>query len=167
MRLTKRLATIGTATMAAVVLGAGGAHAQGDGGLLSLLGHPSIVLACFPAGQVGHGNTFNGTQNINCSQSATATTTNPPAENGFTGYQVVPSTIQFVQADTKTAQDVLCPGGKRVLGGGVTAISGSRFDLNLLESGPLPDGTGWSTTVEGTGGVVGVQFYAICADVDT
>ncbi|MEU1407714.1 hypothetical protein ABZ471_36220 [Streptomyces sp. NPDC005728] len=75
MKLPKRLATISTAATALFLCTAGSSQAQGDGGLLSLLGSPSIVLVCLPAGQVGHDNTFNGVQNISCSQSGTAPTT--------------------------------------------------------------------------------------------
>jgi hypothetical protein len=77
MKLPKRLATIGTAATALFLCSAGSSQAQGDGGLLSLLGSPSIVLVCLPSGQVGHDNTFNGIQNISCSQPGTAATTAP------------------------------------------------------------------------------------------
>ncbi len=44
---------------------------QGQGGgLLSILGTTSIIQVCYPMGQVGQGNTFSGTQNINCNQNA-------------------------------------------------------------------------------------------------
>ncbi|MFG2549857.1 hypothetical protein ACGFWF_07935 [Streptomyces sp. NPDC048581] len=75
MKLTHRLATISTATTALLLCGAGSSQALGDGGLFPLLGSPSIVLVCLPAGQVGHDNSFNGIQNISCSQSGTPATT--------------------------------------------------------------------------------------------
>ncbi|MFI9809422.1 hypothetical protein ACIHEJ_34585 [Streptomyces sp. NPDC052301] len=43
MKLTKRFAAISTAAVAAVLLGAGAAQAQGDGGLLSRLGVTSLL----------------------------------------------------------------------------------------------------------------------------
>ncbi|MFJ9822407.1 hypothetical protein ACIRU3_45795 [Streptomyces sp. NPDC101151] len=82
MKLSKRLATISTAATALFLCSAGSSQAQGEGGLLSLLGSPSIVLFCFPSGQVGHDNTFNGIQNISCSQSGPAATTAPGGGKG-------------------------------------------------------------------------------------
>ncbi|MEW2295829.1 hypothetical protein ABZ719_24510 [Streptomyces sp. NPDC006743] len=55
MRLKKRFATIGVAAAAAVLFSSGGAQAQGDGGLLSLLGARSLLDACSPLEQVGLG----------------------------------------------------------------------------------------------------------------
>ncbi|MFG3016184.1 hypothetical protein ACGFZB_38215 [Streptomyces cinerochromogenes] len=82
MKLAKKLATISTATTALFLSGAGSSQAQGEGGLFPLLGSPSIVLVCLPAGQVGHDNSFNGIQNISCSQSGSATTTAPSGGRG-------------------------------------------------------------------------------------
>lgn len=45
-----------------------GAQAQGDRGLLSILSGISLIQVCYPMGQVGQGNTFTGTQNVNCVQ---------------------------------------------------------------------------------------------------
>lgn len=64
MKLTKRLVTISTAATAAVLLSAGGAQAQDDGDFLSFLGSTTLPQASTPV-QVGHGNTYIGTQNIN------------------------------------------------------------------------------------------------------
>ncbi|MGW2426308.1 hypothetical protein ACWC0C_45205 [Streptomyces sp. NPDC001709] len=82
MKLPTRLATISTAATALLLCSAGSSQAQGDGGLLPLLGSPSIVLLCLPSGQVGHDNSFNGIQNISCSQSGTAPTTAPSGGQG-------------------------------------------------------------------------------------
>ncbi|MEU0375204.1 hypothetical protein ABZ070_34590 [Streptomyces sp. NPDC006283] len=164
MKLAKRFATITSASAAALLIGAGGAHAQGEGGLLSLLGNPSIVLACFPSGQVGQGNTFSGTQNINCSQSA-STTTNPPAPNGgITGYEVVPGGGFTVSDGVTVGGTVACPAGKRVLSGGVNITSGFSSDLRITTSGPNPAGTNWRLGVAGVDDPVSGEFYAICAN---
>ncbi|MFE2289002.1 hypothetical protein ACFXDJ_33135 [Streptomyces sp. NPDC059443] len=64
MKLTKRFVTISTAATAAVLLSAGGAQAQDDGEFLSFLGSTTLLQASNPV-QVGHGNTYIGTQNIN------------------------------------------------------------------------------------------------------
>lgn len=59
MKLTRTLAPVCTTAAAAVILSAGGAAADGE--LVSALNNPAIGAVCFPAGQVGSGNTFNGT----------------------------------------------------------------------------------------------------------
>ncbi|MCX5377795.1 hypothetical protein [Streptomyces sp. NBC_00091] len=79
LKKRQRVAAVAGTAMAALLLGAGTGHAADDGSLLSLLDVPSVTVACFPAGQVGQGNTFTGTQNINCSQSASQTNPTPPA----------------------------------------------------------------------------------------
>ncbi|GLX18745.1 MULTISPECIES: hypothetical protein [Streptomyces] len=160
MKLSQKLATIGSAALAAVLLGGGSARADGES-LLSLLGNPSVVLACFPVGQAGSGNTLTGTQNVNCGQSASTSTSG----SGIAGYEVVHAgsdagTLWF----SKRVID--CPAGKRVLGGGATVTSGDALDLDVHESGPSADGTSWHVTVENsTGRLVGADYYAICADV--
>ncbi|MES4890334.1 hypothetical protein [Streptomyces sp. NPDC096012] len=52
MRLTKRFATISAAATAAVLFSAGGAQAQGSGGLLSLLSNTPLLKLSYPVGQV-------------------------------------------------------------------------------------------------------------------
>lgn len=64
MKLAKRFAAISTAATAAVLLSAGGAQAQDDGDFLSFLGSATLPQASTPV-QVGHGNTYIGTQNVN------------------------------------------------------------------------------------------------------
>lgn len=51
MKLTRRLAAISGAAITAVVFSAGGAQAQGNGGILSLLGQPSLVQVPYRMGQ--------------------------------------------------------------------------------------------------------------------
>ncbi|MFI0233643.1 hypothetical protein [Streptomyces sp. NPDC017086] len=68
MKLTKRFAAISTAAVTAVLFSAGGAQAQGDGGLLSRLGVASLLQAPYRMGQAGLGGTD--------TQSATNTNTN-------------------------------------------------------------------------------------------
>ena len=59
--------------------------------------------------------------------------------SGLTGYQVV------VQLGNLSAQEqktfiVLCPTGKKALGGG---FSGTETSLQVFENRPISDGTGW------------------------
>ncbi|MQY36037.1 hypothetical protein SRB17_40340 [Streptomyces sp. RB17] len=66
MTFAKRFTTISAAAVAAILLSAGGAQAQGDGGLRSLLGTIPLLRASNPmemAGQGGGGST--GTQTTN------------------------------------------------------------------------------------------------------
>ncbi|GGY91048.1 hypothetical protein GCM10010300_39010 [Streptomyces olivaceoviridis] len=53
MKLTKRFAAISTAAITVVLFSAGGAQAQGDGGLLSRLGVTSLLQAPYGGGQEG------------------------------------------------------------------------------------------------------------------
>jgi hypothetical protein len=170
LKLAKRLATITTATTAALLCGAGGAHAQGDGGLHSLLGSPSIVLACFPAGQVGQGNTFNGTQNVNCNQSATTTTTNPPTGNGgVTGYEVVTAGATASPGGADAHATVYCPEGKVATGGGFfvgTSTQWANESSWPVTADQNPEGlSGWQAEATNVGTELGgITVYAICVD---
>ncbi|MFB7506141.1 hypothetical protein [Streptomyces broussonetiae] len=56
MKLTKQLAAISAAAIVAVLFSAGGAQAQGDGGLLSLLTNTPGLHVSHPMGQVRKGN---------------------------------------------------------------------------------------------------------------
>ncbi|MFJ3726624.1 hypothetical protein ACIPYQ_29245 [Streptomyces sp. NPDC090045] len=163
MKIRTRLATIGSAAMAAMLLGAGGSHAADDGSLLSLLNLPSVTLVCYPTGQAGANNTFTGTQTVNCSQSATATNTG----NGITGYQVVSGGSES-GTDFNRFIDIECPAGKHVLGRGATVTSEDPRDLDLRSSGPSADGTSWQVAVENSSGnQLGVEDFAICTNASS
>jgi hypothetical protein len=151
----KRISTICAAVAAATLLGGTAAHAEGDGGLLGLglLNTPSITLACFPAGQVGQGNSINGNQNINCSQSASATgTTPPPGGNGLAGFdfELGSATAQPGEVAIATAT---CPSGKTPTGGGFSAASGDSWQVTASEfqSTPVPSPSGWTVIAKNTG----------------
>lgn len=168
MRLVRQLMVMGAVVAAAVGASAGSAHAQGDGELLSLLGNPSVVLACFPAGQVGNGNTVNGTQNISCSQSASATSTTPPpnGNGGITGSEVAhdSETVDAGQTATPLAR---CPAGKEATGGGFFADDPELWSVQ--GSGPAEDGeghvVGWAGRAVNTGtGPQEFHVQAVCVD---
>ncbi|MGW7462662.1 hypothetical protein [Streptomyces sp. NPDC054797] len=72
---------------------------------------PSVTVACFPTGQAGANNTFNGTQNINCSQSTQATSSGS-GSGGFTGYEVVTDSVEC-PVDATCSITVTCPTGKK------------------------------------------------------
>ena len=77
------------------------------------------------------------------------------------GYQVVGNTNQPVAAGATGGARVLCPVGKRVLGGGVYS---GHDDMRLIESFPtggVPPG--WAGGVFNGGGANVFDVYAICA----
>lgn len=167
MKLTRALAAACTAATAALLLGAGAAHAAEDDSLLSLLDLPSITVACFPTGQAGAGNTFTGTQNVNCSQSAQQSTTNGSG-GGLTGYEVVSRTNECLAGYT-CGTTLRCPDGKKVTGGGVY-VNPQGPDTHVVSSGTVPgeDNTRWDGTIQNDStGSVDFTVQAICADVTT
>ncbi|MFK0252141.1 hypothetical protein [Streptomyces sp. NPDC090445] len=174
MKARRFFATV-TASAIALVLGAGTAQAQ-DTPLLSVVDNllpninPSVTLACFPSGQVGQGNTFNGTQSSSCNQSATATSQGDGGGGSdgaaaISGYEVVSQTNLLVDAGSPAQTIVPCPAGKKVLGGG---FFGNTGDIQIVRSFPqAPDNTAWVVFVINNGQVTGsYDAYAICADAE-
>lgn len=93
------------------------------------------------------------------------------ADDKLTDYEVVSVPFSLVGVGSAVSDDVSCPAGKRVLGGGASVDdSGDRlapFRIDLLESGPTEDERAWAVTVRNTGrSVVSGNLYAICADVN-
>lgn len=171
MRLTRTIAMIGAATTAAISLGASAAEAQDDGSLLSLPSAPSLTLACFPSGQVGQGNTFNGTQNVSCSQSATQSNPTPPANGGGTGgtaSRIVRSSAVPVPANGTEFAAAYCDSGEVATGGGYD-ISPRDANVSTTFSGPgdvNADGRADTFGVDvhnNTAEQVSVSAYAICS----
>ncbi|MGW7645486.1 hypothetical protein [Streptomyces bobili] len=170
MKPAKRISTICAVAAAGVLLGGTAAHADGDGGLLGLglLNTPSITLACFPAGQVGSGNSFTGNQNINCSQTATAPTNGNGGPGGeFSNYERILGPVFTVQAGSNGGYTLACPAGKKVLGGGVQWLGGDPNDFVILSSGPASSNESeWEILVRSEGGPVTAQGGITCANVD-
>ncbi|MEU0602495.1 hypothetical protein ABZ484_30340 [Streptomyces sp. NPDC006393] len=165
MKVAQKLAAVGTAAIAVVCFSGGGAQAQ-DGGLLSLLNTPSITLACFPAGQVGQGNVFKGTQNVSCSQSASQTNPTPPTGGGITGAEVVTAEGSVPPGSAINAQ-ADCPEGKVATGGGF--LIGTTFTATPLGSYPTPLGanppTGWAVAAQNASDTTSTfTVYAVCVD---
>ncbi|MFE1556127.1 hypothetical protein ACFW6V_14260 [Streptomyces sp. NPDC058734] len=166
MNLPKRISIICAAAAAGVLLGGTTAYADGDGGLLGLglLDSPSVTLACFPAGQVGQGNTFTGNQNVNCSQSAEQAST-PVGQQGFTGYEVVSESYELLPNSLGVPVQANCPVGKKVTGGGIR-WNGSSSDVGSHDNGPTENNTGWVAKFFNFGNsTFTVTVYAICANV--
>ncbi|MFF1703126.1 hypothetical protein [Streptomyces sp. NPDC058252] len=152
MRKTGRIIGMLTAAMATSTFGAGQAQAQ-DGPLLGLLS----PLVCNVQNNVS-GNNNQVNQTASCQQAAT---TPPPASGGVTGVETVrlpPETVPNFNQRT-----VLCPAGKRVIGGGATATS-QLFQANLAGSFPTDDNDGWvAYGWSPNSDEVSISVYAICA----
>ncbi|MCX4641408.1 MULTISPECIES: hypothetical protein [unclassified Streptomyces] len=172
MRLARTIAMIGAAATAAISLGASAAHAQDDGSLVSLAGAPSLTLACFPAGQVGQGNTFTGTQNVSCSQSATQSNPTPPAvgggNGGATSSRIVRSSAVPVPANGTAFIAAYCDTGEVATGGGYNVMP---VDANVSVTFSTPgdvNGDGradaWGVNVHNnTAEQVSVSASVICS----
>jgi hypothetical protein len=90
---------------------------------------------------------------------------------GISGYEVISSTGTVVGTynfgDTVN-DEITCPGGKRVIGGGGADLSASAA-FALAGSEPLEDSSGWNVTVkslaDGQSGPT-IRVWAICAEVE-
>ncbi|MFF4659575.1 hypothetical protein [Streptomyces sp. NPDC001381] len=126
MKLTRRFATLSAAAAASLLLSVGGARAEGDGGLLSMLGDSPLIQACYPMGQVGGiGNINTGAQNMSCGQNAQATTPGNGAGVVTGAQRVRGESVEIPPGERRTA-GVSCPEGKIATGGGPTT-SGPGF----------------------------------------
>lgn len=171
MKPVKRVSTICAAVTAVAFLGGTTAHADGDGGLLGLglLNTPSITLACFPAGQVGQGNSFTGNQNINCSQSASATGTTPSG-NGLTGLHLAPGSATALPGGQAIAS-AQCPEGTTATGGGFSTLPDESWNVtssNFVATPGADSGGGWVAIATNTGtGPQTLHVTAVCYDQGT
>jgi hypothetical protein len=85
-------------------------------------------------------------------------------EDGVSGYEVVRETTE-VPADQASASDeVDCPGGKVVVGGGALPSSANQFArFNVAFTGPQDDNSGWQASVTRAGpGPWTLRVQAIC-----
>ncbi|MFF1566943.1 hypothetical protein ACFVY1_26040 [Streptomyces sp. NPDC058293] len=168
MKLTRRFATLSAAATATLLLSAGGAQADGDGGLLSLLGNSPILQVCYPMGQVGGiGNRNTGAQNMSCGQNAQATT---PANGtgSVTGAQrVFGETVNIPPGERRDTPLAICPEGKIVTGGGPFTFGQAGFrteeSIALSAPGGPPDSWTVSGTNEGSETIT-VRAEAVCVN---
>jgi hypothetical protein len=90
-----------------------------------------------------------------------------PGPPGVTGYVVVSTPV----ADATTINGgkngrvgVVCPGGRKVLGGGVAHYLDENADARIVESTPADSGTGWTALVYNAGGSPFEAYaWATCA----
>src|SRR5579862_8663149 len=94
--------------------------------------------------------------------------------NGVSGYEIVTKTLPLPggfddEPGTGQIDDVSCPTGKKVLGGGVTVDSSGLplFATSVVRySGPLSGGSGWTAFVQRTDNqsqTAQWTLWAICA----
>jgi len=61
---------------------------------------------------------------------------------------------------------IRCPGGKKAVGGGISA--GSVPNVFVLGTAPNPDGSAWISAIQNqSGGTVNVTAYAVCVTAPT
>ena len=84
---------------------------------------------------------------------------------GISGYEVVYAPFELARFSEQTG-DLLCPAGKKVLGGGIRA---SAFPaLNPVAGNPTADGTAYSYSAKNnTFNTITVELSVVCAVVDT
>ncbi|MEU6596852.1 hypothetical protein [Streptomyces flaveolus] len=117
MKLTKRFTTISTAAIAVLLFSAGGAQAQGDGGLLSRLGVASLLQAPYRLGQAGTGgtetqNTTNNNNNNNNNNAGGVNNNNNNNNNGG------------VNTNNNTNNNNILAGAQGQGGGGLLSLLG-------------------------------------------
>ncbi len=101
-----------------------------------------------------------GPQGIQGSQGA-------PGQSGISGYEVVEASSQSNSNEWQNVE-VLCPPGKKVLGGGAQAFSALSENFVLDASKPLAGDAGWYAQAQETSAIASphvVHAFAICAHV--
>jgi Collagen triple helix repeat (20 copies) len=88
----------------------------------------------------------------------------PSGQRGVVGWELRTATFGVAGGGINSAL-APCPVSKKALGGGVT-VSSVSVDLQVLQSGPAPQATGWVATVHKLrGDSIRVTVWAICATV--
>jgi hypothetical protein len=94
----------------------------------------------------------------------------PAGPSGISGWQYLTAAFDIPPGQSRSMR-VLCPGGKKALGGGAAEVGGaSRNQTRISTSAPAGTGEGWLATVHTDGGAyspVGYYVWVICADVSS
>lgn len=85
----------------------------------------------------------------------------PPGPRGVSDWQYRLERLEIPSPKVGVWQ-VNCTGGRKVLGGGVSAQPGL---YQILETAPTNGGLGWTATVQAKSGTVTAYVWAICASV--
>ena len=87
--------------------------------------------------------------------------------SGISGWQFVTEGFS-IKPDRATGAQVVCPSGKKALGGGVAGYGGPWYLSRVVQSAPAGQATGWLATVRNDGIATVTYFvWAICAYVTT
>jgi hypothetical protein len=89
------------------------------------------------------------------------------AQAPIQGYELVNQSDAVSSIDFRT-QDAPCPAGKKVVGGGAQALSLSGVNMEVRDSRPLADGSGWTAFAyeePTTANTWNWKVWAICANV--
>ena len=154
----------------AIVMGA--ALTLGIGGGIAIADIPSgdgTITACMlkPGGTIRLINAEGGATCKKTEEKVEWSVAGQDGADGVSGYEIV--TRDKVPGIGFLGEGAQCPEGKKVVGGGATAIdeNGHPVTVNIfdtLASRPLTDGTGWSASWTLTESSFGndVRVYAIC-----
>jgi hypothetical protein len=155
---------------ALIVVGA--ALALGIGGGIAIADVPSgdgTITACMlkPGGTIRLIDAEGGATCKKTEQKVEWNAEGQPGTDGVSGYEIV--TRDKIPGVGFLGESAHCPAGKKVVGGGATAIDENGHELtlnvfNMLESHPISDGTAWSASWTLTANSFGndVRVYAIC-----
>jgi len=92
--------------------------------------------------------------------------TGPPGANGVSGYDIVSTSVTLANGLSATAVSV-CPGGKKIVGGGWSANS-ILSGVTMVQSGPSADGSAWIAEIQNnSGGPIQVTFARTCITAPT
>jgi hypothetical protein len=81
-------------------------------------------------------------------------------QDGVSGYEVV--RMAFDETAGVETEQVDCPSGKVVVGGGATPAPGASGTFDVQMSAPQDDNSGWQATVQGPSGNWQLMVQAIC-----
>jgi hypothetical protein len=84
------------------------------------------------------------------------------------GWQLVHQSDAVSSSPDFRTMTATCPTGKKVIGGGAEALTLSGVNLEIRDSYPLSDGSGWSAFAyeePSTANTWNWEVWAICADV--
>jgi hypothetical protein len=86
-------------------------------------------------------------------------------DGGLAGYLIVPGApVAIASSDFDVAASVACPAGKLAIGGGVD-VGDSGLQVDISESYPIANGSGWNVTVHNYEGTDNTMTpYAVCAN---
>ncbi|WP_412074652.1 hypothetical protein ACLF6K_00265 [Streptomyces xanthophaeus] len=150
MKLIRRFAVVGAAAMAAVLIGAGSAQAQDDGGGLSLLGLPLIKI-----GKDGKGGNGGG------------------GGGGVTGAQRIAGPSTTIAPGAFGSDGAICPEGQIATGGGFDSIEPGDAvpgGFRVTSSNPVTvigseEPTSWSVGgYNESQGEVFLRAWVVCVD---